>query len=137
MIALLPYELPWYKYDTMKRSRPVAAAITGRKGGSARTAAKSLAAKQNILLRWHPAGNDGVIPLSALIDGAWYLGHGRSASVALWDAVSKSFHTLATNSWSDPARYPEITRRTVRLKQERHVAAGGTFAPRRILSAAA
>lgn len=113
------------------------AALTGRKGGRARTPAKSLAARQNILLRWHPPGKDGVIPPSALIDGAWYLGHGRSAPVAFWDAVSKSFHTLAANSWSDPERYPEVTRRTVRLKQERHVAAGGTFAPRRILSAAA
>ena len=112
-------------------------AQSGRRGGRARTAAKSLAARQNILLRWHPPGRDGVIPPEAMIDGAWYLGDGRSASVAFWDGVSKTFHTLAANSWSDPARYPEITRRTVRPKQERHASHGGTFAPRRILSAAA
>ena len=110
---------------------------SGRRGGKARTAAKALAARQNILLRWHPPGRDGVIPPAALIDGAWYIGDGRSSPVAYWDGVSKTFHTLATNSWSDPIRYPEVTKRTVRLKQERHVGAGGTFAPRRILSSAA
>jgi hypothetical protein len=109
----------------------------GRKGGRARTAAKSLAARQNILLRWHRPGRDGVIPPAALIDGAWYVGEGRSASVAYWDHTRKTFHTLSANSWFDPATYPEITKRTVRIKQERHVAAGGTFAPRQILSAAA
>lgn len=109
---------------------------TGRRGGRARTPAKSLAARQNALLRWHPADRDGVIPCEALIDGAWYVGDGRSASVACWDGVSKTFYTIASNSWSDPAHYPVITRRTVRLKQERHRASGGTFAPRKILSAA-
>jgi hypothetical protein len=109
----------------------------GRKGGKARTAAKSLAARQNILLRWHRPGRDGVIPPAALIDGTWYLGKGRSASLAFWDAFRKTFHTVSANSWYDPATYPEITGRTVRLKQERHIASGGTFAPREILSAAA
>ena len=115
---------------------PQASVRCGRKGGRARTAAKSLAARQNILLRWHRPGTDGVIPLAALIDGAWYLGEGRSASVAYWDTTRKTFHTLSTNSWFDPATYPEITKRTVRVKQEHHVATGGTFAPRQILSAA-
>lgn len=119
----------------MKRS--TLPARNGRKGGKARTAAKSLAARQNILLRWHKPDQDGVIPLTALIDGAWYLGEGRSASVAFWDGYRKTFHTVSANSWFDPATYPEITGRTVRLKQERHVASGGTFAPREILSAAA
>ena len=109
----------------------------GRKGGRARTAAKLLAARQNILLRWHRPGANGAIPPAALIDGAWYLGEGRSASVAYWDSTRKTFHTLSANSWFDPATYPEITKRTVRVKQERHVAAGGTFSPRQILSAAA
>lgn len=109
---------------------------TGRQGGQARSSAKSLAARQNILLRWHPPARDGVIPAKALIDGAWYLGEGRSASLAFWDGVSSTFHVIATNSWSDPENYPVIARRTVRLKQERHVASGGTFAPRKILSAA-
>lgn len=112
-------------------------ARNGRKGGRARTPAKSLAARQNILLRWHRPGQDGVIPPAALIDGAWYLGEGRSASVAFWDGFNKTFHTLSASSWFDPASYPDITKRTVRLKQERHVAVGGTFAPRQILSAAA
>lgn len=112
-------------------------ARTGRKGGRARTAAKSLAARQNVLLRWHPADRNGVIPVPGLIDGAWYLGEGRSASIAYWDAVSKTFHTVAANSWSDPTSYPQVTRRTVRLKQERHVQSGGTFAPRKILAGAA
>ena len=109
----------------------------GSRGGRARTAAKSLAARQNILLRWHRPGKDGVIPPAALIDGAWYVGEGRSASVAFWDHTRETFHTLSANSWFDPATYPEITKRTVRIKQELHVASGGTFAPRQILSAAA
>ena len=109
----------------------------GRRGGRARTPAKSLAARQNILLRWHPPGRDGVIPQEALIDGAWYLGAGRAASVALWDGSTKTFHTVASNFWVDPASYQAAARRTVRLKQERHIVAGGTFAPKKILSAAA
>jgi hypothetical protein len=108
----------------------------GRKGGKARTAAKTLAARQNILLRWHRPGRDGVIPPAALIDGAWYIGEGRSASVAFWDGFRKTFQTVSAISWFDPATYPQITGRTVRLKQERHVTSGGTFAPREILSAA-
>ena len=111
---------------------------TGRKGGRARTPAKSLAARQNILLRWHPADVDGVIPPEALIDGAWYTGRGRSAPIACWDEVSRTFHTVQQSSWPDPANYPAIARRTVRLKQEKHVdAPGGTFAPMKIVTAAA
>ena len=45
---------------------------TGRKGGRSRTPAKALAAKQNILLRWHPRDKGGTIPVKALLDGAWY-----------------------------------------------------------------
>jgi len=101
----------------------------GRKGGRARTAAKSLAARQNILLRWHRPGRDGVIPPAALIDGAWYVGEGRSASVAYWDHTRKTFHTLSANSWFDPATYPEITKRTVRIKQERQVAGRRDLCP--------
>jgi hypothetical protein len=111
---------------------------SGRKGGRARTPAKSLAARQNILLRWHPADDQGVIPLEALIDGAWYTGRGRSAPIACWDEVSRTFHTIQQSSWADPANYPAIARRTVRIKQERHIeASGGTFAPMRIVTAAA
>jgi len=80
---------------------------------------------------------DGVIPLAALIDGACHLGEGRSASAAWWDGFRKTFQTVSANSWFDPATYRQTTGRTVRLKQERQVACGGTFAPREILSAAA
>ena len=111
---------------------------SGRKGGRARTPAKLLAARQNILLRWHPADGQGVIPPEALIDGAWYSGRGRSAHIACWDEVTRTFHTVEQSSWADPANYPAMTRRTVRLKQEKHVAAsGGTFAPMKIVTAAA
>lgn len=113
-----------------------APAKNGRRGGRARSAVKSLAARQNILLRWHPPSPDGVIPPEALIDGAWYFGEGRSASIALWDGSTKTFHTVATSSWIDPTTYPLSSRRMVRLKQERHVAARGTFSPRSILAKA-
>jgi len=71
-----------------------------------------------------------VIPLEALIDGAWYSGRGRSAPIDCWEGVTRTFHTVQQSSWADPASYPAISRRTVRLKQEKHVATpGGTFAP--------
>jgi hypothetical protein len=112
--------------------------VSGRRGGRARTPAKSLAARQNILLRWHPADVEGVIPPEALIDGAWYAGQGRAAAIACWDEVSRTFHTIQQSSWADPANYPAVARRTVRLKQEKHVAVpGGTFAPKKIVTAAA
>jgi len=57
---------------------------TGRRGGKARSPAKSMAARQNILLRWHGRSRKGVIPEKALIDGAWYQGRGRTAPIALW-----------------------------------------------------
>jgi len=98
---------------------------SGRRGGRARTPAKSLAARQNILLRWHPADADGVIPPEALIGGAWYAGERRSAAIACWDEVSRTFHTNQQSSWADPANYPAIARRTVRLEQEKRVAAPG------------
>lgn len=107
----------------------------GRKGGMARSAAKSLAARQNARLRWHGMKADGVIPAAALIDGAWYRGRGRTAPIAIWDAHVQTFHTIGITSYRDPQNFPQISRRATRLKQEDHVAKpGGTFAPIQIVA---
>lgn len=107
----------------------------GRKGGEVSSDRKALAARQNVLLRWHGKRTDGVIPKAALIDGAWYRGKGRTASVAIWDAHSGTFHTVGMNTHRDPANFPAISSRVTRLKQESHVeAAGGSFAPFQILA---
>lgn len=109
-------------------------AFTGRKGGKARSPAKSLAARQNILLRWHGKSRRGVIPEKALIDGAWYQGRGRTAPIALWDAKSGFFHAVGWSSVPDPENFPASSKRVYRLKQERHAdASGGTFEPLNIL----
>jgi len=79
---------------TSVRNTPI-----GRKGGKARSEQKSLAARQNVRLRWHGKWEDGVIPVAALIDGAWYRGKGRTASVAVWDAHSGTFHTVGMNAF--------------------------------------
>jgi len=108
---------------------------TGRRGGRSRTPAKALAAKQNILLRWHPKDKDGTIPVEALLDGAWYQGDGRTGPIALWDAPAGLFRTIGIQTWPDPRRYPEVRRRVTGLKTEKHIQMpGGTFAPRTILA---
>jgi hypothetical protein len=110
--------------------------LIGRRGGKVRSEQKSLAARQNVLLRWHRKTADGVIPVAALIDGAWYRGRGRTASVALWDAHSGTFHTVGMNNYRDPMTFPKISSRVARLKQEEHVdVSGGSFSPLQVLSA--
>ncbi|MFZ4776964.1 MAG: hypothetical protein ACOYM3_16465 [Terrimicrobiaceae bacterium] len=110
--------------------------LIGRKGGKVRSDQKSLAARQNVRLRWHGKTADGVIPVAALIDGAWYRGKGRTASVALWDAHTGTFHTVGMNTYRDPLTFPKISSRVTRLKQEGHVeVTGGSFAPLQVLSA--
>ena len=110
--------------------------LIGRKGGKARSEQKSLAARQNVRLRWHGKREDGTIPVAALIDGAWYRGKGRAASVAVWDAHSGTFHTVGMNTYRDPLTFPKISSRVTRLKQEGHVeVSGGSFAPLQVLSA--
>jgi len=110
--------------------------LIGRKGGKVRSDQKSLAARQNVRLRWNAKTADGVIPVAALIDGAWYRGKGRTSSVALWDAHSGTFHTVGMNTYRDPLTFPKISSRVTRLKQERHVEVpGGSFAPLQVLSA--
>lgn len=114
----------------MKKS----AASFGQRGGSARSPAKTLAARQNVLIRWHGRQADGVIPERALIDGAWYQGQGRSAPIALWDATHGIFQTMSWSSVPDPASFPEGGRRVYRLKQERHsMREGGTFRPMKLI----
>lgn len=79
---------------------------------------------------------DGVIPVASWIDGAWYRGKGRTASVAVWDAHNGTFHTVGMNTYRDPATFPVISNRVTRLKQEGHVeTSGGPFAPLHILAA--
>lgn len=106
----------------------------GRLGGRVSSPAKALAARQNILIRWHGRQEGGVIPEPALIDGAWYQGRGRSAPIALWDAASGFFRTMSWSSMPDPASFPEGGRRVYRLKQERHsLREGGTFSPMKLI----
>ena len=108
---------------------------SGRIGGRKRTSAKTLAAKQNILLRWHPRDKDGTIPLEALVDGAWYQGSGRTAPIALWDSHAGLFRTIGIQTWPDPANYPATRRRVSGLKSERHIhSPGGTFSPEKIIA---
>jgi hypothetical protein len=108
---------------------------SGRKGGRAKSERKALASRQNILLRWHGRTEDGVIPSSALIDGAWYRGRGRTTSIARWDATTASFFTVGINSFSDPLAYPAGGARVTRIKQEGHVETEtGSFAPTEILA---
>lgn len=106
----------------------------GRRGGSVSSPAKALAARQNILIRWHGRQGDGVIPEPALIDGAWYQGQGRSAPIALWDGTQGVFRTMSWSSMPDPASFPEGGRRVFRLKQEKHsLREGGTFSPMKLI----
>ena len=99
-----------------------------------RSPAKSIAARQNILLRWHVRQQDSLIPEAALIDGAWYQGSGRTAPIALWDAIQGFFHAVGWSSIPDPERYPNGSKRIYRMKQERHAhRSGGTFQPRKII----
>jgi len=108
---------------------------SGRIGGQKRTSAKTLAAKQNILLRWHPRDKDGTIPVGALVDGAWYQGSGRTAPIALWDYHAELFRTVGIQTWPDPANYPATHRRISGLKSERHIQSpGGTFSPQKIIA---
>ena len=109
--------------------------MNGRKGGKAKSERKFVAARQNILLRWHERTADGVIPSAALIDGAWYRGRGRTTPIARWDATTSSFFTIGMNSFCDPMDYPKISRRLTRIKQEGHVETdNGSFAPLEILT---
>lgn len=74
--------------------------------------------------------------MAALIDGAWYCGKGRTASVAVWDAHNGCFHTVGINTYRDPLTFPEVASRKIRLKREAHIeVAGGSFAPLQILAA--
>jgi hypothetical protein len=124
------YQGSWYRVCLMKKN----AVSFGRRGGSMSSPAKALAARQNILIRWHGRQGDGVIPEPALIDGAWYQGHGRSAPIALWDAEHGVFRTMSWSSMPDPASYPQGGRRVFRLKQERHsLREGGTFSPMKLI----
>lgn len=112
----------------------VSSISTGRRGGRARSPAKSITARQNILLRWHGRSRKGVIPEKALIDGAWYQGRGRTAPIALWDAHTGLFQAIGWSNVPDPKNYPASMKRVFRLKQERHAdAQGGTFEPLSIL----
>lgn len=107
---------------------------TGRQGGRARSPAKTLSARQNVLLRWHSRDRDGVIPERALIDGAWYQGRGRSAPLALWDASHRVFQALGWSGIPDPENFPKGSKRVFRIKQERHAHHdGGTFYPMNII----
>lgn len=124
------YQGSWYMVLFMKEN----AVSFGRRGGSVSSPAKTLTARQNILIRWHGRQADGILPEPALIDGAWYQGRGRSAPIALWDAGHGVFQTMSWSSIPDPASFPEGGRRVFRLKQEKHsLREGGTFSPMKLI----
>jgi hypothetical protein len=124
------YQGSWYMVLFMKKN----AVNFGRRGGSVSSPAKTLAARQNILIRWHGRQAGGILPEPALIDGAWYQGRGRSAPIALWDAGHGVFQTMSWSSIPDPASFPEGGRRVFRLKQEKHsLREGGTFSPMKLI----
>jgi hypothetical protein len=102
----------------------------GRRGGLASTPAKRLAARRNALKRWQRHPDNGILPLQALRDGMWYVGHGRNGGAGLWDARAKCFWTVALNDFANPATFPAEPQRHVRLKREDYFSRqNGTFKP--------
>jgi hypothetical protein len=102
----------------------------GRRGGLASTPAKRAAARRNALKRWGRQPVAAILPLQALRDGMWYLGHGRNSVAGLWDARARCFWTVALNDFSNPATYPAKPKRQVRLKREDYFSQqNGTFKP--------
>lgn len=102
----------------------------GRKGGRAKSPAKSHAARLAALARWGDSGTAS-IPASELKDRQWYGGKGRNADLALWDARNKTFWVTCINDFISPLDYPRPGTRSVRLKGEKHYDDGGTFRPLR------
>ena len=108
----------------------------GRRGGKASTPAKAASARLNALKRWHPKTNTRVLPEDRLVDGVWYRGHGRNSAVGLWDSRARCFWTIAVSDFADPAKFPAISRRKVRLKREDYFSEqSGTFKPSEVLLA--
>lgn len=72
-----------------------------------------------------------VIAKKVLIDGAYYIGHGRNADIGRWDERSRCFWVISISNWAlNPATYPLGTVRNVRLKREDYYSkSGGTFKP--------
>jgi hypothetical protein len=106
----------------------------GRRGGLASSPAKRTAARRNALKRWRCKLDAGILPLSLLRDGRWYLGPGRNGAAGLWDARAQCFWTVALNDFADPAAFPAEPRRQVRLKREDYFSRqSGTFKPIAIL----
>ena len=104
----------------------------GRRGGLASTPAKREAARRNALKRW--GKTDQVIPVKSLQDGEWYWGRGRNSSIGIWDNRAVCFWVIAFNDFANPASFPSIGRRQVRLKREDYIGnKNGTFAPIRTL----
>src|SRR5687767_12124422 len=91
----------------------------GKKGGSASTPAKRIAARLNVMKRWHGTSPTvGVLPVTQLHDCVWYRGTGRNSNFGLWDSRAECFWTIAVNDFANPATYPANARRQVRLKRE-------------------
>jgi len=104
----------------------------GRKGGRKKSEAKRLAARLAALTRWGHA-RTASIPIVDLSDRTWYEGHGRNSDLGLWDSRSQTFHVICITDFISPEKYPEPGQRSVRLKQERHYDAEGTFRPLRAI----
>ncbi len=73
---------------------------------------------------------EAVLALEALRDGTWYRGSGRNGKVGLWDARAHCFWTIALNDFADPANFPALPLRQVRLKREDYFSeCSGSFRP--------
>ena len=102
----------------------------GQPDGGVNSPAKRPRGRQNALKCWGRKPEKAVLPVEALRDGAWYRGHGRNATVGLWDARAQCFWTVAVNDFADPAKFPAEPLRQVRLKREEYfLRTSGTFKP--------
>ena len=88
----------------------------GRVGGKAKTFVKSLAARQNALLRWRGKERGSVIPQLALMANVWY--RDKNAGIALWAEESRCFMTFERG----------VTR-SVLVRRKHGDGSMGTFAP--------
>ncbi len=88
----------------------------GRAGGKAKTSVKSLAARQNALLRWRGKERGDIIPQAALIADVWY--RDKNAGIALWSAGSRCFLTFECGAF-----------RPVLVRRKHGDGSRGSFAP--------
>ena len=102
---------------------------SGQMGGTKKSEIKTLAARQNILLRWNPREPSGRIPVPALIDGGWYRGKGKNGKMAMWNSAKKAFLTIKK------ANLKNTNNSVFLISLEKHGScSGGSFSPEEIIS---